>query len=150
MPQLASVGLLIVLVTTVGCARTRDDAVIVPGVRCGHFVIGQTNENDIESIRTKNSGIDLQFSQDHLLKGVVVTNSEYRTDRQIRLGASEEDVLRAYGKGKTGNIDLVKGTTASGSPEVIGTVGDKVLFYPGIEFVFSKQRVWAIILVPKS
>ncbi len=101
-------------------------------------------------MRAKKAGIDFQFAQDHLLKGVVVTTSDYRTDRQIRVGASEEDVLRAYGMGKMGSMDLAKGTTASGSPEVIGTVGDKIFSYPGIEFVFWKQRVWAIILVPKS
>ena len=150
MRQLACFRLLIVLVTTIGLADTPDDTVIVPGVRCGQFLLGRTSEHEIESIRDKKAGIDFQFTQDHVLKSVVVTTSDYRTDRQIRVGASEEAVLRAYGKGKTGNIDLVKGTSANGTPEVIGKVGDKVLFYPGIEFVFVKQRVWAIILVAKS
>ncbi|HMD18351.1 MAG TPA: hypothetical protein VKH18_16910 [Terriglobales bacterium] len=150
MRQFARVWLLVVLVSTIGVAQTTDDAVVVPGVRCGRFILGRTRENEIESIRDKKAGIDFQFTQDHLLKGVVVTTSDFRTDRQIRVGDSEEDVLRAYGKGKTGNIDLTKGTTADGRPVVVGKVGDKVLFYPGIEFVFSKQRVWAIILVPKS
>ena len=104
MRQVACFGLLIVLVTTIGLADTPDDTEIVPGVRWGQFILGRTSENEIESIRDKKAGIDFQFTQDPVLKSVVVTTSDYRTDRQIRVGASEEDVLRAYGKGKTGNI----------------------------------------------
>ena len=74
---------------------------------------------------------------------------DYQADRGIGVGATEEEVVRIYGKGKSGNIDLVKGTTTNGSPVVIGKVGDKVLFYPGIQFVFAEGRVWAIILVMK-
>jgi hypothetical protein len=40
-------------------------------------------------------------------------------------------------------MDLLKGNT------VIGKVGDQILFYPGIQFVMAKGRVWAIWLVQK-
>ena len=90
------------------------------------------------------SGIYFEFSRDGVLNGVVVTTRDYSTDRQIRVGATEEEVVRAYGKGKAGNMDMLKGRT------LIGKVGDKVLFYPGIQFVFAKRRVWAIWLVQKS
>ncbi len=95
-------------------------------------------------------GLDFQYSRSGVLDSIVLTTRDYHTDRQIRVGATEDEVVRAHGRGKVGNIDLTKGTTVDGSPVVVGKAGDKVLFYPGIEFVFSKQRVWAIILVPKS
>jgi hypothetical protein len=125
----------------VGVATAADN-VIVPGVRCGAFILGKTTEKDLSAIpRTKE--LDFQFSRGGILDSVVVTSREYPTDRNVRVGATEEDVTHAYGQGKSGNIDLAKGDT------VIGKVGDKVLFYPGIQFVFAKQRVWAIILVKK-
>jgi len=92
----------------------------------------------------KAKGLDFQFAKNGILDTVVLTSRDYQTDRGVRVGATEEDVLHAYGQGRVGNIDLTKGET------VIGKVGDKVLFYPGIQFVFAKRRVWAIILVPKA
>ena len=120
----------------------------MPGVRCGAFILGKTTEREVAAI-PKDKGLDLQFSKNGILDSVVLTSHGYGTDRGISVGATEDEVVRVYGKGKTGNIDLVKGTTTSSSPEAIGKVGDKVLFYPGIEFVFWKQKVWAIILMPK-
>ena len=118
------------------------DNLIVPGLRCGAFILAKTTKKEL-SATPKAKGVDFQFSRDGILDSVVVTSREYPTDRNVRVGASEEDVTRVYGQGKSGNIDLTKGET------VIGKVGDKVLFYPGIQFVIAKQRVWAIILVKK-
>ena len=114
----------------------------MPGIRCGAFILGKTTEKEV-SAPPKAKGVDFQFSRDGILDSVVVTSDEYSTDRNVRVGATEDDVTRAYGQGKSGNIDIKKG------PTVIGTIGEKVLFYPGIQFVFEKQRVWAIIVVKK-
>jgi hypothetical protein len=124
------------------------DKIVVPGVRCGPYILGKTTKGDVAAM-PQAKGIDFQFSSQGVLKSLVLVAGDYETDRHIRVGASEEAVILAYGKGRTGNMDLAKGTTESGNPVVFGKVGDKVLFYPGIEFVFSKQRVWAILLVPK-
>ncbi len=134
-------GILILLSLYLGVATAADN-LIVPGVRCGAFILGKTTEKELAAI-PKAKGLDFQFNRDGILDSVVVASREYPTDRNVRVGATEEDVSRAYGKGKAGNIDLTKGDT------VIGKVGDKMLFYPGIQFVFAKQRVWAIILVKK-
>ena len=134
-------GVLVLLALFVGVATAADN-VIVPGVRCGAFILGKTTEKELSAI-PKTKELDFQFSRDGILDSVVVTSREYPTDRSVRVGATEQDVTHAYGQGKSGNIDLKKGDT------VIGKVGDKVLFYPGIQFVFAKQRVWAIILVKK-
>jgi len=132
---------LIVLFAVVNFAAAADNFV-VPGVRCGTFILGKTTERDIAAM-PKDKGLDFQFSKSGTLDSVVLTSRDYQTDRGVRVGATEEDVQRAYGQGRIGNIDLKKGET------VIGKVGDKVLFYPGIQFVFAKQQVWAIILVRK-
>ncbi len=125
------------------------DNVVVPGVRCGPYVLGKTTEREVKAM-PEVKGLDFQYSRIGVLDTVVLTTRDYQTDRQIRVGATEDEVVRAHGRGKVGNIDLTKGTTVDGSPVVVGKVGEKVLFYPSIEFVFAKQRVWAIILVPKS
>jgi len=135
-------GILLMLSLFLGVAADAADNLIVPGLRCGAFILGKTTEKELSAI-PKAKGIDFQFSRDGILNSVVVTISEYATDRNVRVGAIEKDIIRVYGQGKSGNIDLTKGET------VIGKVGDKVLFYPGIQFVFAKQRVWAIILVRK-
>ncbi len=114
----------------------------MPGVRCGQLILGETTEREVAAT-AGTKGIDLQFSRDGVLTLVVVTTSDYRTDRNVQVGSSEDDVVHAYGQGKVGNIDLIKSET------VIGKVGDKVIFYPGIHFVFVKQQVWAIVLVQK-
>jgi hypothetical protein len=134
-------GTLLLLSLFLGVATAADN-LIVPGVRCGALILGKTTEKELSAI-PKTKGLDFQFSRNGILDSVVVASPEYPTDRNVRVGATEEDVIRAYGQGKSGNIDLTKGDT------VIGKVGDKVLFYPGIQFVFAKQRVWAIILVKK-
>jgi len=133
--------ILVLLFLFIGIA-TAGDNLIVPGVRCGAFILGKTTEKELSAI-PKTKVLDFQFSKDGILDSVVVISDEYSTDRNVRVGATEENVTRAYGQGKSGNIDIRKG------PTVIGKVGDKVLFYPGIQFVFAKQRVWAIILVKK-
>jgi hypothetical protein len=143
--SLVFVALLVGLVGLLDAA----DNVVVPGVRCGSYILGKTTQREIQGM-PEVKGLDFQYSPSGVLDGVVLTTRDYHTDRQIRVGATEDEVVRAHGRGKVGNIDLVKGTSANGTPEVIGKVGEKVLFYPGIEFVFAKQRVWAIILVPKS
>jgi hypothetical protein len=135
------------VVSLVGLLEAADN-VIVPGVRCGPYVLGKTTEREVQTT-PEVKGLDFQYSRSGVIDSVVLTTRNYHTDRQIRVGATEDEVVRAHGRGKVGNIDLTKGTTVDGSPVVIGKVGDKVLFYPGIEFVFSKQRVWAIILLPK-
>jgi hypothetical protein len=141
-------SILIVVYVAINLAAAADN-VVVPGVRCGAFILGRTKEREVAAM-TKAKGLDFQFSKNGILDGVVLTSHDYRTDRGVRVGATEEEVIRAYGEGKTGNIDLAKGTTTNGNPVVIGKIGDKVLFYPGIQVVFARQRVWAIILVPKK
>ena len=142
---------LIFIVLVVGLVGVLDaaDNVVVPGVRCGPYILGKTTERDVQAM-PEVKGLEFQYSRSGVLDSVVLTTRDYHTDRQIRVGATEDEVVRAHGRGKVGNIDLTKGTTVDGSPVVVGKVGDKVLLYPGIEFVFSKQRVWAIVLVPKS
>jgi hypothetical protein len=115
----------------------------VPGIRCGRLILGETKDREVAAT-AGTKGIDLQFSRDGVLSLILVTTSDYRTDRNVQVGSSEDDVVHAYGEGKAGNFDLIKSET------LIGRVGDNVIFYPGIQFVFVKQRVWAIIVVPKS
>ena len=142
---------LILIVLVVGLVGVLDaaDNIVVPGVRCGPYILGKTRQRDVQAM-PEVKGLDFQYSRSGVLDSIVLTTRDYHTDRQIRVGSTEDEVVRAHGRGKVGNIDLTKGTTVDGSPVVVGKVGDKVLFYPGIEFVFSKQRVWAIVLVPKS
>jgi len=139
---------IVLVVGLVGVLGAADN-VVVPGVRCGAYILGKTTERDVQAM-PEVKGLEFQYSRSGVLDSVVLTTRDYHTDRQIRVGATEDEVVRAHGRGKVGNIDLTKGTTVDGSPVVVGKVGDKVLLYPGIEFVFSKQRVWAIVLVPKS
>ena len=138
---------LITLSILMGLAAAAD-SILVPGVRCGPYILGKTTERDVAAM-PQAKGIDLQYSKEGVLRSLVLTVQDYETDRHIRVGATEDEVVRTYGHGEVGNIDLAKGTTSDGNPVVIGKVGDKVLFYPGIQFVFAKQRVWAIILVKK-
>ena len=131
--------ILIVVLAAINLGVAADN-LIVPGVRCGTFILGRTTEREVAAM-PKVKGLDFQFSKNGTLDSVVLTSHDYQADRGIGVGATEEEVVRIYGKGKTGNIDLVKGTITDGSPVVIGKVGDKVLFYPGIQFVFAKGRV---------
>lgn len=142
---------LILIALVVGLVGLLDaaDNVVVPGVRCGPYILGKTTEREVQAM-PEVKGLDFQYSPSGVLDSIVLTTPGYHTDKQVRVGATEDEVVRAHGRGKVGNIDLTKGTTADGSAVVVGKVGDKVLFYPGIEFVFVKQRVWAIILRPKS
>jgi hypothetical protein len=139
--------LLALAISLVACHKSRTaslpDNIIAPGVRCGQFILGETTQREVAATAAT-KGVDLQFSRDGVLNLVVVTTSDYRTDRNIQVGSGEDDVVHAYGQGKVGNIDLIKSET------VIGKVGDKVIFYPGVQFVFMKKQVWAIIVVPKS
>jgi hypothetical protein len=142
---------LIFIALVVGFVGLLDaaDNVVVPGVRCGPYILGKTTEREVKAMREV-KGLDFQYSRSGVLERVILTTRDYQTNRQIRVGATEDEVVRAHGRGTAGNIDLTKGTTVDGSPVVVGKVGDKVLFYQGIQFVFAKQRVWAIILAPKS
>jgi hypothetical protein len=88
-------GYLIVPVSAIEPADTPEDAVIVSGVRFGHFVLGRTSENEVESIRGKKAlGIDFQFTRDHVGAGL---SSHFHNGDKIAdfLALPADDVLLA-------------------------------------------------------
>jgi len=123
-----------------------ENCQLVAGVGCGHFLINKTSKKELFSDTTTEAkyaseGITFSFNSDDVLNTIVVTSSKYRTTKNISAGASEHQVIKAYGKPEVGTGVLRKGTVP------IGTVGDKVLAYPGIQFVMSRGKVWAVVIV---
>jgi hypothetical protein len=141
---------LILVALAIGFAVSLDaaDNIIVPGIRCSQYILGKTTEDEVRAMPAA-KGLDFQYSRNGVLDSIVLTTRDYHTDRQVSVGVTEDDVVRAYGRGKVGIPELSKGTRTDGSREVVGRVGDKAILYPGIEFIFFRQQVWAIVVMPK-
>jgi hypothetical protein len=143
-----------VIVMTASAQTHTVDArcVLVAGVGCGNLFLNKTKRSDFlpdaaTEKRFASEGLTFTFDANDTLDGIVAVGNEgYKTDKGVSPGDKEERVLQAYGKPeKSGKMVLNKGEN-----EPIGTVGDRTLMYPGVLFVISKDRVWAIEIVPAS
>lgn len=148
--------LVLVVIVIVASAQSESPAgthcVLVAGVGCGNLVVHKTKRSDFlrdaaTEKRFASEGLTFTFDANDTLDGIVaVGNRGYKTDKGVSPGDKEERVLQAYGKPeKSGKMVLNKGKN-----EPIGTVGDRTLMYPGVLFVISKGKVWAIEIAPAS
>jgi len=142
----------IVIVASAQSEIPGTHCVLVAGVGCGNLVVHKTKRSDFlpdaaTEKRFASEGLTFTFDANDTLDGIVaVGNKGYKTDKGVSPGDKEERVLQAYGKPeKSGKMVLNKGEN-----EPIGTVGDRTLMYPGVLFVISKGRVWAIEIAPAS
>jgi hypothetical protein len=123
--------------------------VLVAGVGCGNLVVNKTRRSDfLPDAETEKQfateGLTFSFRSDEVLDTIVATAKEHKTNFGVHPGDNEKRVQQLYG-----TATAAKGKLRKGDVE-IGTLGDKVLCYPGIRFVIVKERVWAIVIVPAS
>lgn len=122
---------------------------LVPGVGCGDLVINKSVRaqvlvnNDAEK-RYADEGMTFSFGATGILESIVVTGKLYTTDKGISAGDKEERVRQIYGEPKVAKLVMSKG-----GPELVGAIGDRVLEYPGIQFVIANGNVWAIVVKAK-
>jgi hypothetical protein len=147
--------LLLLVILTTASAQTESPAthcVLVAGVGCGNLLLHKTKRSDFlpdaaTEKRFANEGLTFTFDANDTLDGIVaVRNKGYRTDKGVSPGDKENRVRQVYGKPeKSGRMVLNKGEN-----EPIGFIGDLTLIYPGVLFVISKGKVWAIEITPLS
>jgi hypothetical protein len=127
-----------------------DRCTIVAGQGCGQLKIGKSKQADTyrtegDEKRYHDDGLDLNFSRDGILDNLVISSRLYQTDLGLSVGDDEEKVKRAYGVPKK----VERMTLSKSENEPIGFVGDRTLEYAGIGFIMVKNKVWAILVVPK-
>ncbi|MCW5964069.1 MAG: hypothetical protein KIT83_08525 [Bryobacterales bacterium] len=138
------------LLAGVSCGGGRDmNNLLKPGVGVGDLRLGERlghGELNTEETKNKyaNDGVWYSFNEAGVLSEIVITSSEYVTDRSIRVGSTTDEVRSAYGPG------IETQTTLSQGGSMIGRVGDFTLKYPGIIFLLSREHVAAIRLVDTS
>jgi hypothetical protein len=123
--------------------------VLVAGVGCGNLIVEKTRRSDFladaeTEKRYATEGLTFSFRSGDVLDTIVATGKEFKTNLGIRPGDEEKQVQRAYG-----TATIAKGVLRKGNVE-IGTLGDRLLCYPGIRFVIAKDKVWAIEIVSAS
>jgi hypothetical protein len=121
--------------------------VLIAGVGCGNLVLNKTRRSDFladaeAEKRYATDGLTFSFRSGEVLDTIVATGKDFKTNLGIHPGDEEKQVKRVYGAGT-----VEKGTLSKGDVP-IGTIGDRILCYPGIRFVIVKDRVWAIEIVP--
>jgi hypothetical protein len=124
-----------------------DDITIKPGIGLGSFIINKTLKKEIfiqEKTREYYHDLGLYFTFDkgEILTNVLITSSNYCTDKDIRVGSSINEVYAIYGVAEQQQIDIVK------SSKKIGTYGT-VLSYKGIQFWINNEEVTSIVVVPE-
>lgn len=123
--------------------------VLMAGVGCGSLIVNKTRRGDFlgdpeTEKRFASQGLTFSFRPDEVLDTIVATSKDIKTNLGVRPGDREKQVRLVYGKPK-----VAKGALRKGDIE-IGTVGDRILVYRGIRFVISKEKVWAIVIVPSN
>jgi len=110
---------------------------------CGQFVLGRSTRSEIlpnssAEDRYSKTGLFFEFDNHDHLSAVVVTSPAFSDDAGLRVGDPEPNVIQRRGQPGLEQWGLLKSET------VIGSVGDHVLIYPGVEFVIYENKVWAI------
>jgi hypothetical protein len=123
--------------------------ILVAGAGCGNLIVDKTKRADfLPDLETEkrfaSEGLTFSFRAGDVLDTIVATGKEFKTNSGVGPGDTEKHVRQVYGK-----PTITKATLRKGELE-IGTVGERVLVYPGIRFVISKERVWAVVIVPQS
>jgi hypothetical protein len=122
---------------------------LVPGVGCGDLIINKSSRGQVladkeAEKRYADEGMTFSFGANEILDSIVVTSKQFATDKGVSPGDREERVRQVYGDPKIGKLVLFKG-----GPEPVGTLGDRVLDYPGVQFVISHGSVWAVAIKAK-
>lgn len=130
-------------------AVAANQCTIVAGQGCGDLKVEKSKRSDVfrndgDEKRYHDAGFDMSFGRDDILDTIVVDNRRYQTDLGLSVGDDEEKVRRIYGAPQK-----IRRLTLSKGGEPIGFVGDRTLVYPGIWFVISKDKVWAIMVLAK-
>jgi hypothetical protein len=130
-------------------AAPGSPCVLVAGSGCGNLVIEKTRRIDVfVDAQTEkwfaSQGLAFSFRAGDVLDTIVATSKDFKTNLGVSPGDTETRVRQLYGK-----PIVAKGTLRKGEADV-GTLGDRVLAYPGVRFVISKGKVWAIVIVPRS
>jgi hypothetical protein len=131
-------------------AVAADHCTIVAGQGCGELKVGKSKRSDVlrndgDEKRYQDDGLDLNFGKDGVLDTLIVDTSACRTNLGLAVGDDEEKVKRVYGVPQK----IERSTLSKGENEPIGFVGDRTLEYPGIGFIIVKNKVWAILVIPK-
>jgi hypothetical protein len=119
-------------------SQANTSCVLTEGVGADFAKLGITRQ---EKSTTPSNGITLEFENDVLVR-IFVYGGDCRTSKGLKVGDSQEEVEKLYGKGKRTSIYLSKG-----SHDRLGKLGDFALEYPGVAFVMSKGRVAAMFIV---
>jgi hypothetical protein len=88
-------------------------------------------------------GLWFSRGSDDRLESIVTDSDTFRTDKGIRPGDTEELVEKRYGGATVEHYKLQKGS------DVVGTVGEYTLVYPGIRFIMVQRKVQLIEVGPK-
>ena len=127
-----------------GTAQTESKRnLIVPSVRVGEFVLGESTLANIlgqdtpeARQRFADKGIWFQFDEGKLLTGVTLRSNRYATVEGLRVGSTADEVITAFGQPRDAKLRLKKGSRAIGEiPAIV---------YEGITFIAAKGKVTAI------
>jgi hypothetical protein len=147
MLELRCVVTMTVVMLLAACSGDHEGGLLRPGIGCGEFLIGRSRRADVithargEDYYAK-KGLWFSFDGSDVLDTIVTTSSAFRSEKGLRPGDTEEQVEKCYGRGEVGRYELDKGDS------LVGSIGEKTLVYPGIQFVIAQRKVWAIVIVP--
>ena len=114
-----------------------DKCVLSEGVGASFGKLGVTKRSDVGAVP---HGIVLDF-RDGVLSEIIVKSGECRTSKGVKLGDSQDQVRRLYGKGREKTVYLTKGKSDN-----LGPLGDFVLEYSGVAFVIYEGKVAALFI----
>ena len=140
-------ALLFIFLTNDGSSMT-NDMYIKPGIGIGPFIINKALKEDIfgkDKTREyyQNMGIYFTFDEGQTLTSILITTSNYCTDKGIKVGSTVNDVYATYGFAEQQQIDIVK------SSQKVGTCG-LALSYKGIQFWINNEEVTSIVVMPRQ
>lgn len=136
----ASIGLVLS-----GC-KVPQDNLIVPGKRVGSLQIGHTKASEVGvngaiSDKYNDQGLGISFDKNMRVDAVHVTRPNYKTREGLTVGASEDAVIAAYGKGEVVSIPVMAGSVQK------GLFSKNTIHYPGIRWVIGDDGKVTSILV---
>lgn len=121
--------------------QTGPTCLLTEGVGANFGKIGITRKDNVGVLP---DGVVFEY-EDSVLIRIYAYGSECQSSKGTKIGDSQEQVQKVYGKGKKTTIYLNKG-----SHDRVGKLGDFALEYPGVVFVISNSKVAAMFIIAEN
>lgn len=110
--------------------------ILKEGVGSDFATIGVTKRSEARLVPPH---VHLVVGDDDVVSEIIALRGNCRTSKNMRVGDSEENVVKVYGKGTKRIMEIKKGTS-------VIRYGDYVLEYPGVEFAINQGKVILIVV----